>query len=266
MINNIDPMQIGRIMAMVPDVSSIDSDAAGRCPAFPGAASRPDVHVPAIGAGVWIEFEQGDPDYPIWTGCFWGSAAEVPAAALLSPPPRAGDHAPDAAAEQPVGSDLPGPTGGILIKSMTGATITVNETGIIIQNGQGASIVMAGTVGHDQRGRPDRGVGRCDMPGLLLHQGAMVMCAHGGRRSRLAPNPRVLVSGMPTVTLSRAVRRRRLRVAAAAGGQRPCVTAQFVTGALRAHQRRAAAADDRQPGDLRPDRHAAAPVTTTRRA
>ena len=31
-----------------------------------------------------------------------------------------------------------------MIKSMTGATITVNETGIIIQNGQGASIVMAG--------------------------------------------------------------------------------------------------------------------------
>ena len=27
-------------------------------------------------------FEQGDPDYPIWTGGFWGSAAEVPALAL----------------------------------------------------------------------------------------------------------------------------------------------------------------------------------------
>ena len=35
--------------------------------------------VPAIGAGVWMEFERGDPNYPIWTGCFWGLAAERPA-------------------------------------------------------------------------------------------------------------------------------------------------------------------------------------------
>ena len=42
--------------------------------------------VPQIGAGVWIEFEQGDPDYPIWVGGFWGSAAEVPSAALAPPP------------------------------------------------------------------------------------------------------------------------------------------------------------------------------------
>ena len=35
--------------------------------------------IPQIGTGVWVEFEQGDPDYPIWTGCYYGSAAEVPA-------------------------------------------------------------------------------------------------------------------------------------------------------------------------------------------
>ena len=37
--------------------------------------------LPIIGSGVWVEFEQGDPDNPIWVGCFWGSAAEVPALA-----------------------------------------------------------------------------------------------------------------------------------------------------------------------------------------
>jgi hypothetical protein len=41
-------------------------------------------------------------------------------------------------------SDLPGPTGGIMLKSTTGATIIVNDTGIYIQNGKGASIVMVG--------------------------------------------------------------------------------------------------------------------------
>jgi hypothetical protein len=41
-------------------------------------------------------------------------------------------------------SDLPGPTGGIMLKSTTGASIIVNDTGIYIQNGKGASIVMVG--------------------------------------------------------------------------------------------------------------------------
>ena len=41
-------------------------------------------------------------------------------------------------------SDLPGPTGGIMLKSTTGATIIVNDTGIYIQNGKGASLVMVG--------------------------------------------------------------------------------------------------------------------------
>jgi len=34
--------------------------------------------LPPKGANVWVEFEGGDPDYPIWSGCFW-SDGEVPA-------------------------------------------------------------------------------------------------------------------------------------------------------------------------------------------
>ena len=34
--------------------------------------------VPIIGSAVWIEFEQGDPDYPIWTGCFTAAPRKVP--------------------------------------------------------------------------------------------------------------------------------------------------------------------------------------------
>ena len=41
-------------------------------------------------------------------------------------------------------SDLLGPSGGIMLKSATGATLIVNDTGIYIQNGKGASIVMTG--------------------------------------------------------------------------------------------------------------------------
>jgi hypothetical protein len=39
---------------------------------------------------------------------------------------------------------VPGPAGGILIKSVTGAMIMVNEVGITISSGQGATIVLAG--------------------------------------------------------------------------------------------------------------------------
>ena len=100
--------------------------------------------VPDIGSGVWIEFEQGDPDYPIWVGCFWGSAAESP----RWPWPRRPDL--QQIVIQTAGqntlmiSDVPGPTGGILLKSTTGAMISISDTGITISNGQGASIVMTG--------------------------------------------------------------------------------------------------------------------------
>ena len=100
--------------------------------------------VPQIGAGVWIEFEQGDPDYPVWIGGCWGIAAEVPALALAGVPGDPNIVLQTTLQNTLVISDLPGPTGGIMLKSTTGATIIVNDTGIYIQNGKGASIVMTG--------------------------------------------------------------------------------------------------------------------------
>ncbi|HNI69075.1 MAG TPA: baseplate assembly protein, partial [Nitrospira sp.] len=41
-------------------------------------------------------------------------------------------------------SDVPGPTGGIMLKSATGATLIVNDTGIYIQNGKGAMVTLVG--------------------------------------------------------------------------------------------------------------------------
>jgi len=100
--------------------------------------------IPQIGAGVWVEFEQGDQDYPIWSGCWYGSAAEVPALALAGNPVSPSIVLQTALQNTLVISDLPGPTGGIMIKSATNATLIVNDTGIYIQNGKGASLVMVG--------------------------------------------------------------------------------------------------------------------------
>ena len=100
--------------------------------------------MPPIGAGVWVEFEQGDLDYPIWTGCWWGSAAEVPPLAFAGLPAAPNIVLQTTGQNSMVVSDLPGPTGGIMLKSATGAMIIVNDTGIYIENGKGASIRLVG--------------------------------------------------------------------------------------------------------------------------
>lgn len=146
-VNNLDPEQRGRIMAVVPDVSGIiPTSWAEAC--VPVAGSAPlqmgMFAVPPIGAGVWIEFEQGNPDLPIWTGCFFGSFADVPLMARTVPPSVPGITFQTPLQNGIVISDVPGPTGGIMLKSTTGASIIVNDTGIYIQNGKGASIVMIG--------------------------------------------------------------------------------------------------------------------------
>lgn len=143
-VNNLDPLQIGRVQVIVPDVSAI-MPTSWAMPCLPsGGPQMGTFTVPPMSAGVWVEFEQGDPDYPIWTGCFWGTAAEVPALARTVPPAVPGITIQTPSQNGIVVSDVPGPTGGIVLKSATGASIIVNDTGIYIQNGKGASVTLVG--------------------------------------------------------------------------------------------------------------------------
>jgi uncharacterized protein involved in type VI secretion and phage assembly len=143
-INNIDPEQRGRIQVQVADVPTLFPPT-WAMPCLPvGGIQNGLFTVPPIGAGVWVEFEQGDADYPVWVGCYWGSAAEVPALSKLVPPGVWGLTMQSLLQNAIQLSDLPGPTGGIILKSTTGASIIVNDTGIYIQNGKGASILLVG--------------------------------------------------------------------------------------------------------------------------
>ena len=143
-VNNIDPLQIGRLQAMVPDLAGF-IPGTWAMPCVPSAGINTGVFtVPMIGAGVWIEFEKGDPDYPIWVGGYWGSAAEVPVMAHTVPPGVTGFTIQTPLKNGMVISDVPGPTGGILIQTTSGAMISVSDTGIIISNGKGAVITMTG--------------------------------------------------------------------------------------------------------------------------
>lgn len=143
-INNIDPMQMGRLMVQVPDVFT-EIPSSWAMPCFPVTGKQMGFwSIPQIGTGVWVEFEQGDPDYPIWSGCWYGSAADVPALALTTQAPLSSMFMQTASQVTFQISDLPGPAGGILMKTATGAMIMVNDVGITISNGQGATIVMTG--------------------------------------------------------------------------------------------------------------------------
>jgi len=146
-IDNVDPESRGRLILKIPDALGLEQSTwAEPCTPLSGpTGSAMGVYmVPPIGAGVWAEFEQGNVDYPIWVGGRWGSSADIPPLAHAGLPISPNIVMQTAGQNAFVISDLPGSTGGLILKSATGASIIVNDTGIYIQNGKGASLVMAG--------------------------------------------------------------------------------------------------------------------------
>src|SRR5712692_7043214 len=74
---NVDPLSLGRLKAMVPEVlGEVPSSWALPCAPYAGTGSGLFA-IPPIGAGVWIEFEAGDVSRPIWSGAWWATG-EVP--------------------------------------------------------------------------------------------------------------------------------------------------------------------------------------------
>jgi hypothetical protein len=74
---NVDPLNLARLKALVPEVLG-ETPSSWALPCAPYAGTGAGFFaVPPVGAGVWIEFEAGDVSRPIWTGAWWGTA-EVP--------------------------------------------------------------------------------------------------------------------------------------------------------------------------------------------
>lgn len=71
-VNNVDPETKGRLLVSVPEVYG----AAGQnwaLPCVPYAGPSLGLFLlPMIGQDIWVEFEKGDINQPIWTGCYWG--------------------------------------------------------------------------------------------------------------------------------------------------------------------------------------------------
>jgi uncharacterized protein involved in type VI secretion and phage assembly len=76
--DNRDPNNQGRIRAKVSDVFGENNESPWAMPSVPYAGSSVGLFlIPATDASVWIEFEHGKADSPIWTGCFWAEG-EMP--------------------------------------------------------------------------------------------------------------------------------------------------------------------------------------------
>lgn len=77
-VDNIDPTGMAKLLIDVPQFPGMIT--AWSMPCVPYAGEGVGFFaLPPIGANVWVEFENGDLSYPVWAGCFWGNALEVPA-------------------------------------------------------------------------------------------------------------------------------------------------------------------------------------------
>jgi uncharacterized protein involved in type VI secretion and phage assembly len=75
-VDNADPTDRGRLQVKVPAV--LGDEAVWALPCVPYAGAGVGFYaLPEAGTAIWVEFEAGDPSFPVWTGCFWGDG-ELP--------------------------------------------------------------------------------------------------------------------------------------------------------------------------------------------
>ena len=83
MVDNVDPEQLGRLKLQVPSVlgREVVTGWAMPCVPYGGDVDQGFLFIPEVGVGVWVEFEEGDLEFPIWVGTFWskpGGESELP--------------------------------------------------------------------------------------------------------------------------------------------------------------------------------------------
>ncbi|HEV2708098.1 MAG TPA: phage baseplate assembly protein V [Pyrinomonadaceae bacterium] len=79
-VDNADPEKRGRLRVKVPSVlgDEVVSGWALPCAPYGGAPDEGFFFIPPTGAGVWVEFEAGNLEYPVWVGAFWSKPGGEP--------------------------------------------------------------------------------------------------------------------------------------------------------------------------------------------
>ena len=134
---NVDPLLQGRLILRVPDVFGIlPSSWALPCVPMAGPTMGTSFVPPPVGSSVWVEFEQGDPQYPIWVGCFWDPPTTPGKLALLtgvSPLPSITMETATSGIGISDTPTLPPAGGNVLLYAALGATsISLNPAGVTI--------------------------------------------------------------------------------------------------------------------------------------
>jgi uncharacterized protein involved in type VI secretion and phage assembly len=133
--NNIDPQQKGRLQVRVPAVYGTDT-LNWALPCVPFAGNGEGLYlIPDIGANIWVEFEAGNIDAPIWSGCFWGEGecpGQMPQVKILKT--RAAT----------ITLDELNPAAPLRIETPAGDRITITASGVTIESSAGGRIELSG--------------------------------------------------------------------------------------------------------------------------
>jgi len=152
-VDNADPEQLGRLKLRVPSLLGDEVVIGWAMPCVPygGDANQGFLFIPEVDAGVWVEFEEGDLEFPIWVGTFWskpGGESELPKpndpdgteqGSVQDPPTRkiiktVKGHTiqfEDAAGEEMV----------TIVEATNGHVITMNQEGIKITDGANDHVI-----------------------------------------------------------------------------------------------------------------------------
>ena len=145
-VNNLDPDQRARLTLMVPDVlGSVPSSWAEPSLPLAGPTGPPMgmFVVPPIGTGVWVEFESGDPNKPVWVGCRLGAQSDVPLAGKAGIPAAPNIVIQSLTQNRIIISSVPGE--GVTIETAAGPLgprIELTATGLKLSYGPQTSIEL----------------------------------------------------------------------------------------------------------------------------
>jgi len=137
--DNSDPSNLGRIRARVADVFG-EEESGWAMPSVPYAGSQVGLFlIPPTNASVWIEFEHGNPDYPIWTGCFWAEN-EVPVS------PASADKKVLKTGAGTITLDDTQGSNSVTIETTNSLKIKMDQQGIEISNGSQKIMISSSSV------------------------------------------------------------------------------------------------------------------------
>jgi len=143
--SNVDPKRLGRLLVEVPDVLG-DKSCIWAEPATPLVGTNMGFsYVPDANSGVWVEFQQGDPNYAVWTGGWRGATSDLPSAANAAAPTDPPIVVQTRTQNQMIISSSPGE--GITLQTAAGANgprIVITSTSITLATGQGATVELTG--------------------------------------------------------------------------------------------------------------------------